>query len=300
MYSTKIRSLISRQTSFSLRTAHLSFINSVDSDLVQTSSSLPQAHDTRSFRWDPNSGQFSYSQGHHELLQSGVALLQQMSASQPETIAVIQRQYHEKNCVEVGCTYEQLWKRVHSICDLLHHTPHPKESSDNICIVYLPISMLTVSVILALTLSNIRYCLIFTGFSSQAMYQLLSTGKVESTITSHHFCQELQKNFHDANIPFSTTVNLDPLNNRVKRDLEKYDVDPMFAIYTGGPSSLIAGTREITGYYQVSSNVTPGEENYVDDGLEVVEDSGEAERKFKLQKTKNSFRLDHIRDILDR
>ena len=80
---------------------NFSFINSVDSDLVQTSSSLPQAHDTRSFRWDPNSGQFSYSQGHHELLQSGVALLQQMSASQPETIAVIQRQYHEKNCVEV-------------------------------------------------------------------------------------------------------------------------------------------------------------------------------------------------------
>jgi len=275
MYSTKIiGNVISRQSSFCLRTAHLSFINSIDNDVVNTSSSRPQVHDTRSFRWDPNSGQFSYSQGHQELLQSGVTLLQQLAVSHPDSIAVIQRQYQEKNCVEVGCTYEQLWKRVSSICDLIHHTAHPNECTDNICIVYLPISMLTVSVILALTLSNIRYCLIFTGFSSQALYQLLSTGKVASTITSHHYHQELQKMFQVANFPSLPTVNLDPQSQELKKELEKFDVDPMFAIYTGGPSSLIAGTREMTGYYQVSSNVTPGPGNVDEDGLEVFEDPG--------------------------
>ena len=57
--------------------------------------------ENRSFRWDPNSGQFSFSQDHDSLLARGIEVVDDLSSSHPDSIAIIQRKYHEKRCQEV-------------------------------------------------------------------------------------------------------------------------------------------------------------------------------------------------------
>ena len=68
-----------------------------------------------------------------------------------------------------------------------------------------------------------------------------------------------------------------------------------------------SGTGDVSGYYQVTSNVQPGSYDSncedmvkVDDTNETQDDLETVEKKFKSEKLKNSFRLDHIRDILDK
>ena len=65
----------------------------------QQSALLPS--ENRSFRWDPNSGQFSFSQDHDSLLARGIEVVDDLSSSHPDSIAIIQRKYHEKRCQEV-------------------------------------------------------------------------------------------------------------------------------------------------------------------------------------------------------
>ena len=65
----------------------------------QQSALLPS--ENRSFRWDPNSGQFSFSQDHDSLLARGIEVVDDLSSSHPDSIAIIQRKYHEKHCQEV-------------------------------------------------------------------------------------------------------------------------------------------------------------------------------------------------------
>merc|ERR1712179_373014 len=67
-----------------------------DSAPVIILTSNPQQNDlllqeNRSFRWDPNSGQFSFCQASDDLLSRGVSLLSSLSSSQPESIAILQR-----------------------------------------------------------------------------------------------------------------------------------------------------------------------------------------------------------------
>ena len=77
--------------------------NSNTSDVIsqkhQQSALLPS--ENRSFRWDPNSGQFSFSQDHDSLLARGIEVVDDLSSSHPDSIAIIQRKYHEKRCHEV-------------------------------------------------------------------------------------------------------------------------------------------------------------------------------------------------------
>ena len=58
--------------------------------------------ENRSFRWDPNSGQFSFCQASDNLLSQGVSLLASLSSSQPESIAILQRQYTDNDSYEVS------------------------------------------------------------------------------------------------------------------------------------------------------------------------------------------------------
>ena len=58
--------------------------------------------ENRSFRWDPNSGQFSFCQASDDLLSRGVSLLSSLSSSQPESIAILQRQYTDNDSYEVS------------------------------------------------------------------------------------------------------------------------------------------------------------------------------------------------------
>ena len=57
--------------------------------------------ENRSFRWDPNSGQFSFSQDHDSLLARGIEVVDDLSSSHPDSIAIIQRKYSEKRFEEV-------------------------------------------------------------------------------------------------------------------------------------------------------------------------------------------------------
>merc|ERR1712227_479572 len=261
-------------------------------------------HENRSFRWDPNSGQFSFSQGQDYLLSRAVHILHHQSTSDPESVAILQGQYQGTNCIEVGISHKNLKNRVDEIANVFDHVA---DEENKICIIILPVSILAVAAVLASTIVQMRYCLIFTGFSNQALYQLLSTGQVGAIIATHDQhsgIQTLLQNHPQISSP--VTVHLDNSDNGFITKLESYHVDPIFAIYTGGPFSLIAGTGEITGYYQVTSNVQPGRyDSNCDDIVKVDTNENEddletVEKKFKAEKIKNSFRLDHIRDILDK
>ena len=65
----------------------------------QQSALLPS--ENRSFRWDPNSGQFSFSQDHDSLLARGIEVVDDLSSSHPDSIAIIQRKYSERRFEEV-------------------------------------------------------------------------------------------------------------------------------------------------------------------------------------------------------
>ena len=58
--------------------------------------------ENRSFRWDPNSGQFSFCQASDNLLSHGVSLLASLSSLQPGSIAILQRQYTDNDSYEVS------------------------------------------------------------------------------------------------------------------------------------------------------------------------------------------------------
>ena len=72
-----------------------------NSDVISQKQSALLSSENRSFRWDPNSGQFSFSQDHDSLLARGIEVVDDLSSSHPDSIAIIQRKYHEKRCQEV-------------------------------------------------------------------------------------------------------------------------------------------------------------------------------------------------------
>ena len=84
----------------------LSLHTSDSSPVVKTSSNEHELfwQENRSFRWDPNSGQFSFCQSNDNLLSHGISILDTLSSSQPESIAIIQRRYTDSDSSEVSVT----------------------------------------------------------------------------------------------------------------------------------------------------------------------------------------------------
>ena len=62
------------------------------------------------------------------------------------------------------------------------------------------------------------------------------------------------------------------------------------------------GAGEITGYYQVTSNVQPYTDHSHTNTLQLVDQdiAHDNERIFKQQKIENNFRLPHIKNILNK
>ena len=81
----------------------------------------------------------------------------------------------------------------------------------------------------------------FEGFSPSAVWELVSSGHVGCLVTTHHNHHHLLPLLQDD--PLLASLVLDGQNIKVETDLHRAEISPMFAIYEGGQSSLIAGER---------------------------------------------------------
>ena len=221
-------------------------------------------------------------------------------------------------CLQVGVNFESLQRRVTDLRDILDKVL-AEDRGEGVVLMFLPVSVLAVASILAATASGVRHSLVFAGFSSQALHQLLDTGLVRCVLTDHEHCHKVQTLLQDPSLR-QGNISLIYLDNGKRdfiSDLENYHIDPIFALYTGGPSSLIAGenicprvrkemmwflgTGELTGFYQATSCVQPQRD---DNPGDIIKASGDEEElgkqpSFFEQKLKNDYRLPYIKDILN-
>ena len=118
-----------------------------------------------------------------------------------------------------------------------------EDQSQGVVVMFLPVSVVAVASILASTASSVRHSLVFAGFSSQALHQLLDTGQVSCVLTDHDHCHKVQRLLQDPSLLRGniSVIYLDSGQKDFISDLEHHHIDPIFALYTGGPSSLIAG-----------------------------------------------------------
>lgn len=185
----------------------------------------------------------------------------------------------------------------------------------------LPVSMVAVASILASSASGLKHSLVFPGFSRQALHQLLASGRVSSLVTYHDHCHEVRTLLQEPDLQQRriSSLYLDSGERDYILDFENHHIDPIFALYTGGPSSLIAGkeqsldklsslimifnlgTGELTGFYQATSSVQPQMEDNSFDIVEAVRDEevNLDQPSFYEHKLKNDYRLAYIKDILD-
>ena len=143
---------------------------------------------------------------------------------------------------KVGVSFKALQNRVSDIRDLLDNVL-TEDQSQGVVVMFLPVSVVAVASILASTASSVRHSLVFAGFSSQALHQLLDTGLVTCLVTDHDHCHKVQRLLQDPSLKRGhiSVIYLDSGKKDFITDLENHHIDPIFALYTGGPSSLIAG-----------------------------------------------------------
>ena len=250
----------------------------------------------RSARWDPCSGQFSFTQTTQ--LQGAMEVVREMVVTNPGSVAVIWRQ--DKPYREHMVTYSQLSEMVDKVVDILK--TGDKTTPVQGTLIYLPVSVLAVAVILACTSLQHRHTLVFAGFSSSALSSLLMSGQVDTVVTSQTW-PVLTQTLHTAldrwTGPTITTryvgnnSDLEMAGNLP--DCPSKELSPLFALYTGGETSVIAGVGEMAGYYQVSSNVGLADKEFITAG----EGGGQIqEQTFKEGKRNNTYRLDYINKIL--
>ena len=217
----------------------------------------------------------------------------------------------------MGVNFESLQRRVSDLCDILDSVV-TSDRGQGVVLMFLPVSVLAVATILAGSASGVRHSLVFAGFSSQALHQLLDTGLVTCVLTDHEHCHKVQRLLQDPSLQPGniSLIYLDSGKRDFISDLENHHIDPIFALYTGGPSSLIAGlkicilqingnfvtlgTGELTGFYQATSCVQPQREENPSDIVMADDDVEEAgtQPSFYEQKLKNDYRLPHIKHIL--
>merc|ERR1739842_35225 len=110
------------------------------------------------------------------------------------------------------------------------------------------------------TINQIRYCLMFEGFSPCALWEVVSSEQVGCVVTSHDNHHLLRPLLQDSQLVSSLV--LDSRNFKVEADLQTAEISPLFAIYEGGQSSLIAGIGDLDGFYLVTSNVGPSKHQH--------------------------------------
>merc|ERR1712227_245076 len=103
--------------------------------------------------------------------EAGVEKLKEMEGSSPGSLAILLRQYSGVECYQSGITYRELGRRVDSISSILHNINTKEENK--IFLFYLPVSFLTIALLLSSTLNKIRYCLMFEGFSPSSLNDIL-------------------------------------------------------------------------------------------------------------------------------
>ena len=87
----------------------------------------------------------------------------------------------------------------------------------------------------------------FEGFSPFALWEVLSSEQVGCVVTNHDNHHLLSPLLQPSQLVSSLV--LDSQNLKVEADLHMAEISPMFAIYEGGQSSLIAGDMtRISGY----------------------------------------------------
>ena len=144
----------------------------------------------------------------------------------------------------MGVNYESLQRRVSDIRDILDSVV-ASDWGQGVVLMFLPVSVLAVDSILAVSASKVRHSLVYAGFSSQALHQLLDTGLVNCILTDYEHCHKVQRLLQDPSLQPGniSLVYLDSGERYFLSDLENHHIDPIFALYTGGPSSLIAGLK---------------------------------------------------------
>jgi len=292
-----------------LNLSHISFpMNEKDESVTVVSE---DKNSRMNIRWDPDSGQFSLTQGSQ--LEQASLIVRELAVTNPDSVAIIWRK--DQQASEEMATYSQLNHMMNHIQEIIDEKP--SKDSDAVTLVYLPVSIIAVAAMLACTSIQQRHSLVFAGFSSSALSSLMETGQVGTVISSDYW-PVLTNTLHTVvgRWPQIRTINLDVncgvVLPRTVENLntdefnleltESYgeDLSPLFALYTGGETSVIAGLKEEAGYYQVTSNV----------GISGVEKlsppcpNGEAvpfqtpEQNFKERKRQNTYRLDYIDKML--
>lgn len=275
-------------------------------------------HNKVNLRWDPSSGQFSWTQGSQ--LERAAEIVRELAETNPDSVAIIWRK--DQPVSEDMVTYSQLNHMIKHIVDILDEKDEKmsdkrRQNTETVILIYLPVSILAVAVMMACASIQQRHSLVFEGFSSLALSSLMESSQVGCIITSDNW-PILTRTLESVvtNWPDIRTINLDvncgfvspSIVDQVNPDefsLElsgNYgeDLSPLFALYTGGETSVIAGLKEEAGYYQVTSNVGLT-------GAEPLSPGGEGEgalyktpeQKFKEGKKKNTYRLDYINRMLE-
>ena len=88
----------------------------------------------------------------------------------------------------------------------------------------------------------------FEGFSPCALWEVVSSEQVGCVVTSHDNHHLLRPLLQDSQLVSSLV--LDSHNFKVEADLQTAEISPLFAIYEGGQSSLIAGDMTTDQVYQ--------------------------------------------------
>lgn len=313
--STVIKATESQNTDYMdwLNLSHLSYEDENTTESVE----LLEKDNKINLRWDPASGQFSLTQGSQ--LERATEIVRDLAETNPDSVAIIWRK--DNPASEEMVTYGQLNQMIEHVVDILEENDDKQakklsSNSESGTLIFLPVSILAVAVMLACASLQRPHSLVFAGFSSPALASLMESGQVGCIITSDHW-PRLAKTLEGVmkEWPDIRTINLDVNCGIVSPSLvdqvnsEEYslelsgnygeDLSPLFALYTGGETSVIAGLKEEAGYYQVTSNV----------GLTAVEplpegDHGDGalcetpEQKFKEGKKKNTYRLAYINSML--
>merc|ERR1711915_1072814 len=193
------------------------------------------------------------------VLQKAATIVKEKAQTNPDYVAVIWRR--DNPLSEEMVSFSQLSKMIGYVAEALDSAE--EHSSPGITVLYLPVSILAVASLLACASMNYPHTLILEGFSQNILTTILNKNKVSCLATSDYWPQlarTLEVAQSTTKTPNLKTVNLDPscgLTCPVLKDVEPQDeeLDPLFALYTGGETSVIAGLGEVSGYYQVTSNI---------------------------------------------
>ena len=99
----------------------------------------------------------------------------------------------------MGVNYESLQRRVSDLRDILDSV-EASDRGQGVVLMFLPVSVLAVASILAGSASGVRHSLVFAGFSSQALHQLLDTGLVTCVLTDHKHCHKVKRLLQDPSL----------------------------------------------------------------------------------------------------